>query len=302
MRLWLKKNSEVPLREQLVTQIVLGIVSDDLKAGQRLPSTRQLASRYRIHANTVSAAYRELVRRSWVEYRKGSGVYVRARNGDIADQGSELDLMISRLFRTVREKGYSVGELQLGLERWMVVQPPDHFLLIEPDIELRAILAAEIEHATRARVNSVSLEQCDASNLAGALPLALYGQVESVRARLPPRTELVALRSRSVSESMRGQKPPPVDALVTVVSRWSDFLRWSKAMLVAAGLDEDSLSFADARNSGWKKGLNATTIVITDSLTARQLPTHCKPRVFSILSDASREELIRLAVQLGIAT
>ena len=56
MRLWLSKNSEVPLREQLVTQIVLGIVSNDLKAKQRLPSTRDLARRYDVHANTVSAA------------------------------------------------------------------------------------------------------------------------------------------------------------------------------------------------------------------------------------------------------
>jgi GntR family transcriptional regulator len=56
MRLWLSKNSEVPIREQLVTQIVLGIVSNDLKANARLPSTRDLARRYEVHANTVSAA------------------------------------------------------------------------------------------------------------------------------------------------------------------------------------------------------------------------------------------------------
>ena len=56
MRLWLSKNSEVPIREQLVTQIILGIVSNDLKANERLASTRDLARRYKIHANTVSAA------------------------------------------------------------------------------------------------------------------------------------------------------------------------------------------------------------------------------------------------------
>ncbi|HKG78053.1 MAG TPA: GntR family transcriptional regulator, partial [Pyrinomonadaceae bacterium] len=63
MRIWISKNSEVPIREQLVTQIVLGIVSNDLKVAERLPSTRELARRYDIHANTVSAAYRELARR-----------------------------------------------------------------------------------------------------------------------------------------------------------------------------------------------------------------------------------------------
>src|SRR3989442_6667932 len=77
MRLWLSKSSEVPLREQLVTQIRLGIISGDLEVRQKLPSTRELARRFRIHSNTVSAAYRELHRSGWVAVRKGSGGYVR---------------------------------------------------------------------------------------------------------------------------------------------------------------------------------------------------------------------------------
>jgi len=54
MRLWLSKNSEVALREQLATQIILGIISEDLKPDQRLPSTRELARRFDLHPNTVS--------------------------------------------------------------------------------------------------------------------------------------------------------------------------------------------------------------------------------------------------------
>ena len=45
MRLWLSKSSEVPLREQLVTQIRLGIISGDLSTRQRLPSTRGFGDR-----------------------------------------------------------------------------------------------------------------------------------------------------------------------------------------------------------------------------------------------------------------
>ena len=81
MRLWLSHSSEVPLREQLVTQIRLGIISGDLPARQKLPSTRELARRFHIHANTVSAAYRELQRSGWVEFRKGSGVYNATKHG-----------------------------------------------------------------------------------------------------------------------------------------------------------------------------------------------------------------------------
>jgi Bacterial regulatory proteins, gntR family/IrrE N-terminal-like domain len=54
MQLWLVSGSEVSIREQLVTQIRLAIVSGDLTSGQRLPSTRELARRFQVHPNTVS--------------------------------------------------------------------------------------------------------------------------------------------------------------------------------------------------------------------------------------------------------
>jgi GntR family transcriptional regulator len=152
MRLWISKSSEVPIREQLVTQIVLGIVSNDLKIAERLPSTRDLARRYDIHANTVSSAYRELARRGWVEFRKGSGVYVLARNDEPMENGLALDQLIARFFRNLREEGYSLAEIQAGIQRSLSVQRPDHFVLLEPDPELREILVAEIAAVTKVKV------------------------------------------------------------------------------------------------------------------------------------------------------
>src|SRR5215469_10599624 len=76
VRLWFSPESEVPIYRQLVTQVVLAILSGDLKPGERLPSTRELARRFRVHPNTISAGYRQLVREGWAEYRHGSGVFV----------------------------------------------------------------------------------------------------------------------------------------------------------------------------------------------------------------------------------
>src|SRR5690349_6114356 len=61
MRFWLSRNSTVSLREQLATQLVLGVISEDLKPGELLPSVRELARIYNIHFNTVSAVYHDLV-------------------------------------------------------------------------------------------------------------------------------------------------------------------------------------------------------------------------------------------------
>src|ERR1051325_10166878 len=98
MRLWLSKNSSVPLREQLVRQIMFGVVSGDLKPGQRLPSTRELARRFRIHSNTVSAAFRDLERAGGLKVRRGGGVSVRqlgdAPTRSPLDSRLELDRLI----------------------------------------------------------------------------------------------------------------------------------------------------------------------------------------------------------------
>jgi GntR family transcriptional regulator len=290
MRLWISKSSEVPIREQLVTQIVLGIVSNDLKVAERLPSTRDLARRYDIHANTVSSAYRELARRGWVEFRKGSGVYVRARDDEPIDNGLALDQVIARFFRNLREDGYSLAEIQAGIQRSLSVQRPDHFVLLESDPELREILVAEVAAVTKVKVKGVGPSEVDGA-LTGAVPVVLYGHMAQFAEQIKPETDVLVLHSASVVERMRGQTRPPRDALVAIVSRWPEFLRWARTMLVAAGLDADALSFRDGRERNWEKGLRSAAFVITDSLMAPRIPAGCEIKLFRVLAESSLKEV-----------
>ena len=290
MRLWISKNSEVPIREQLVTQIVLGIVRNDLKEAERLPSTRDLARRYDIHANTVSSAYRELARRGWVEFRKGSGVYVRARNDETLEHGLALDQLIARFLRNLRQEGYSLADIRAGIERSLSVQRPDHFLLLEPDPELREILVAEISSVTKVKVKGAGLEDVDGA-LTGAAPVVLYGHMDQFVERIKPEPDLLVLHSASIVERLSGQTRPSPESLVAIVSRWPEFLKWARTMLVAAGLDADALSFRDARERNWEKGLRSAAFVITDSLMAPRIPAGCEVKVFRILADASLKEI-----------
>ena len=290
MRLWISKSSEVPIREQLVTQIVLGIVSNDLKVAERLPSTRDLARRYDIHANTVSSAYRELARRGWVEFRKGSGVYVRARDDEPIENGLALDQLIARFFRNLREDGYSLAEIQAGIQRSLSVQRPDHFVLLESDPELREILVAEVAAVTKVKVKGIGPNEVEGA-LTGAVPVVLYGHMAQFAEQIKPETDVLVLHSASVVERMRGQTRPPRDALVAIVSRWPEFLRWARTMLVAAGLDADALSFRDGRERNWEKGLRSAAFVITDSLMAPRIPAGCEVKLFRLLAESSLKEV-----------
>jgi DNA-binding transcriptional regulator YhcF (GntR family) len=295
MQLWFARGSEVSIREQLVTQVVLGILGDDLAPGQRLPSTRELARRFQLHPNTVSAGYRQLARDRWVEYRRGSGVFVRASKPDLPRSSAfQLDQMIASLFRSARKQGVSLPVLRSRLRQWLDLQPPDHFLLIEPDEELRRIVAAEIRQAVSLPVESCGLQDC-AKALEGSIPVALPNRAVAVRQVLPDGTELLTLRFRSVPSSLGQWMPAPSGTLVGIASKWPEFLKLARTMLSAAGFHPDSLVFRDARKPGWQRGLKQTAAVVCDSVTATELPRGCRAIPFSLLAESAIDELRRYA-------
>jgi GntR family transcriptional regulator len=301
MRLWIARTGSLPVREQLVAQLLLTILSGDLRAGQRLPSTRDLARRLKIHANTVSAAYSELEREGWVESRRGSGVYVRSRNRRRAAHPEQtLDQLIADFFRSSREHGISLRRVHERLRHWLALQPPDRFAVIDPDEELRRILAAEIEAAVGFPAVAMAPEACrEAAALAGSIPVVLLSKYDALRATLPADAECVALKVRSVPGSLAAWMPIPSDALIVVASRWQGFNQWARAVLLSAGVDSDALELRDARRPRWQHGLQHARIVIVDVVTARSVPSGCRTLAFPVVSDASLDELRQYA---GLAT
>jgi len=292
MRFWLSKSSEVPLSEQITIQVILGIVSADLVEGEQLPSTSELARRFHLHPNSVRAAYRELVKGGWLEWRRGSGFYVRALHTVTPVQPElKLDHMISTFLQSLREQGYSLSEIQSRISRSLSLQPPDHVLLIEPDVELRRILVAEISNSISMPVVGVSVEDCSRSEkLVGGLCVALYDSAKEVQTILPPETYCLFLHSRSISKTLTGKEKPPEHSLITVLSRWPKFLQWARTVLVAAEIDPEMIDLRDARKKGWERGLKPRDILITDTVLAPRL-SKMSPWVFQILSDESIAEL-----------
>jgi GntR family transcriptional regulator len=293
MQLWFARGSEVTIREQLVTQVILSILSDDIAPGQRLPSTRELARRFRLHPNTVSAGYRQLERERWVEFRHGSGVYVAERKPELAPSSAlALDRLIARLFQDARELGAPLATVRSRLRQWLELQPPDHFLLIEPDDELRRILAAEIGRAVTFPVQSCSLHDCPKS-VDSAIPVVLPNRAAAARQALPEGTDMLTLQIRSVPTSLAGWLPAPAGTLIGIASGWPNFLKLARTILNAAGFHPDALIFRDARKTNWQRGLQQTAAVVCDSVTATRLPPHCRAIPFLLLSESSIEELRR---------
>lgn len=293
MHFWISKEGDVSIREQLTAQIKLAILSQDLTPGQKLPSTRELARRFQIHSNTVSAAYRELSEQGWVEMRAGSGIYVRkfSREAGLETQ-LDLDNLIVEFLQLARRKGYSLADIQSRIRHWLRLQPPDHFLVIDPNPDFREVLMAEIRNATGFRVVGANFEDCaNRGILVGAIPVALYGHAEMIAATLPPKMAYMLIRTRSVAETLKHEKPPTAEDLIVVASRWPAFLQYARSVLAAVKVDPDSLSFRDTRETGWQKGLRAASFVITEAATAALIPPGIRVRTFQVIADTSLAEL-----------
>jgi DNA-binding transcriptional regulator YhcF (GntR family) len=298
LRLWFSATSEVPIYRQLVTQVVLAILSGDLRPGDRLPSTRELARRFSIHPNTISAGYRQLAREEWTEYRHGSGVYVRNNASLPSTPEQILDQHIAAFFRVVRELNLPYADVRERVAQWLASPPPDHFLLIDPDPVVREILLTEIRQLTKVPASGASLEGgARPDTLLAAIPLCRPSKTNTVRAILPAGVELITLQIRSANAWLDPWLPSLKGQLIGVVSHWADFLEIARTMLVAAGVDPDLLVIRNAGRPRWVRGLDQTGAIICDALTATsgKLPKGPRVFIFPLLADSARSELSRFS-------
>ncbi|RJL35910.1 PLP-dependent aminotransferase family protein [Bailinhaonella thermotolerans] len=71
------------LPAQIYRQVSAAVLDGRLRAGDRLPPSRELARRLAVSRNTVAVAYDRLVAEGYAESRVGSGTYVRATGGPL---------------------------------------------------------------------------------------------------------------------------------------------------------------------------------------------------------------------------
>jgi GntR family transcriptional regulator len=290
MRFWITKNSELSVRDQIVNQIMLGVLSEDLPAGHRLPSVRALARRHRIHSNTVSSAYHELVEQGWLELRRGSGLYVSARPPS-STAASELDRMLTKLLQAGALLGYRPDDILCRLENLVRPRTYKRLIIAEPDCAMYEILCCEIaEHI------AIPIERGDESVALSeqSLVVALPGRVSKVQSWLPQGVRCFPLRLRSVTGAMERESPPGRDALIAIASRSSEIRHWARAMLISAGLDVEVLCDIDSSQADWAARTTGTALVVTDLVSARESGGRVPTKVFRVIADSSIAELLGL--------
>jgi GntR family transcriptional regulator/MocR family aminotransferase len=72
----LDRESRAPLAVQLADALRAAAAAGQLRAGDRLPSTRTMASHLKVSRTVTSAAYDQLLAEGWIVGKHGSGTYV----------------------------------------------------------------------------------------------------------------------------------------------------------------------------------------------------------------------------------
>lgn len=103
--------SEVPIYQQIRNQIVMGISSGSLEAGEQLPTVRALAEEMGVNSMTVSKAYQLLKSEGYIVTERKRGARIREKikgDGKLSIRNTEE---LKRIVSEAKISGISKNEI-----------------------------------------------------------------------------------------------------------------------------------------------------------------------------------------------
>lgn len=86
----LEFDDKMPIYLQIMDRIKMDIVTEKLKANDKLPSVREMAINLKVNPNTLQRAYQELERLGIVYTQRGMGTFVGERENMVDDLKQEM--------------------------------------------------------------------------------------------------------------------------------------------------------------------------------------------------------------------
>jgi DNA-binding transcriptional regulator YhcF (GntR family) len=295
MEIVLNRRAGVPVRQQLVAQLELRILSGEIAPGEKLPSVRSFARRLRLHPNTVSAAYRALEATGHVRLRKGAGVFVRAGALQNPTEARDLDEMMRASFEQARARGFSRSAVRAAVERWLRAAPAERVVAVDRSRAMAELLGAEARGASRLPVEARSLAEVEREPalLSGCLVVTLPYHVDAVRARAP--LQAIEVVNLEIPPDERAAiLGLPAGALAVVVSHSETVLPFATTLFHSLRGDEvlvEAHTLADVRS--WRRVLPAADVVFADVLAASEVRS-ARPRQLREFRIVDRSALRRI--------
>jgi GntR family transcriptional regulator len=109
----LDQRSGVPVYRQIIDQVLGGIAAGKLRAGDQLPTVRQLAVDLAINPNTVVRAYRELEIREVLATQQGTGTFLTDKKppADELERRRRIGQLCGELLSRAGAEGITLPEI-----------------------------------------------------------------------------------------------------------------------------------------------------------------------------------------------
>lgn len=108
-----------PIYAQIERALRAAIASGRLRAGDQLPTVRELAVDLRVNANTVARVYSDLERQGVLETRRGVGSFVSAspaRARPATEHQRRLKAFVTRVLADADAAGFTAAEILAQIE------------------------------------------------------------------------------------------------------------------------------------------------------------------------------------------
>src|SRR3954464_277355 len=108
-----------PIYAQVERALRAAIAAGRLKAGDQLPTVRELAVELKVNANTIARVYSELERNGVFETRRGVGTFVRAGRAEArpaSEHARRLKAFATRVLSEGDAHGFSAEEVIAALK------------------------------------------------------------------------------------------------------------------------------------------------------------------------------------------
>ena len=118
MQVSINLRDRTPIYIQLERGLRAAIAAGRLRAGDQLPTVRQLAGDLRVNANTVARVYSELERAGVLETRRGVGSFVsatRAQARPRRERDRRLSAFVTRLLADAEAEGFTSDDVLAAL-------------------------------------------------------------------------------------------------------------------------------------------------------------------------------------------
>ena len=270
MDIFIDSSNEVPIRLQLTEQIIFLIATERIRHGEQLPSVRELARRLKVHHNTVSEAYQDLVRRKWLERRRGSRLTAISREG--LEGETTLDDLINRTITLARESGFSLQQLRDRVRTRLLNEAPDHVLVVEQDEGLRELIREELQAAMPCEVVACAREelQTNPGIGIGALVVTPQHAVRQVQPLVSRERTIVPVRYAPADRYLKIIRNLKKPSVIAVVSSSSLFLHMARSILAPALGSRHDLREIHLKSED-PAAARAADVIFCDSIASRRI-------------------------------